>query len=70
MKPREFWIKAAEFTNEEDMVFHERVHGVNLIHVIEYAAYESLIESLIYAKKQRDAYELKWRLLLEKQNES
>lgn len=47
-----------------------RIHGNYLrgfledneeVHVIEYSAYESLIESLILSKKQRDQWEMKAR---------
>lgn len=63
-EPLEWWLDNYDIAYNSKQAFEEhsiRVWGVvkPSIHVIEYSAYESLIESLVLAKKQRDEFEVK-----------
>lgn len=70
-EPREWWI-----CDRWNPVLTERItlnekpqwldKDIDVFHVIEYSAYESLKESLTLAKKQRDEWECRYLALLKK----
>lgn len=67
-KPREWWISDEDeervFSNPSKEDFeHWEKWNFKPIHVIEKSAYNSLVESLILAKKQRDQFEVELREL-------
>lgn len=61
-EPRQWWINNL---GADDAIDGPIAESYDNIHVIEYSAYESLVESLVLAKKQRDGFNIQADLLAE-----